>query len=77
MSKGQGLSLNTIVIAVLALIVLVVLVIIFTGKAGWFSKESVSCQNKGGECLAKGEQCSLPAGFYTCPDAAQVCCLGR
>lgn len=32
--KGQGLSLNVIIIAALALIVLVVLVVIFTGRAG-------------------------------------------
>ncbi len=34
MKKGQGLSLNVIIIAALALIVLVVLVAIFTGKMG-------------------------------------------
>ena len=31
--KGQGLSLNVIIIAALALIVLVVLIVIFTGRA--------------------------------------------
>lgn len=34
--KGQGLSLNVIIIAALALIVLVVLVAIFTGQIGGF-----------------------------------------
>ncbi len=34
--KGQGLSLNVIIIAALALIVLVVLVVIFTGRIGVF-----------------------------------------
>ena len=42
--RGQGLSLNVIIIAALALIVLVVLVVIFTGRIGVFqsgvSKES-------------------------------------
>ncbi len=35
-NKGQGLSLNVIIIAALALIVLVVLVAIFTGQIGGF-----------------------------------------
>ena len=35
--KGQGLSLNVIIIAALALIVLVVLVVIFTGQIGKFT----------------------------------------
>ena len=34
MKKGQGLSLNVIIIAAIALIVLVVLVAIFTGRMG-------------------------------------------
>ncbi len=37
-SKGQGLSLNVIIIAALALIVLVVLVVIFTGRIGIFEQ---------------------------------------
>ena len=36
--KGQGLSLNVIIIAALALIVLVVLVMVFTGRIGSFEK---------------------------------------
>ena len=36
--KGQGLSLNVIIVAALALIVLVVLIAIFTGRAGVFKK---------------------------------------
>ena len=36
--KGQGLSLNVIIIAALALIVLVVLVVVFTGRIGIFEQ---------------------------------------
>ncbi len=36
--RGQGLSLNVIIIAALALIVLVVLVVIFTGRIGVFER---------------------------------------
>lgn len=36
--KGQGLSLNVIIIAALALIVLVVLIMVFTGRIGIFER---------------------------------------
>ena len=36
--RGQGLSLNVIIIAALALIVLVILVVVFTGGIGRFEK---------------------------------------
>ena len=36
--KGQGLSLNVIIIAALALIVLVVLIMVFTGRIAVFEK---------------------------------------
>lgn len=36
--QGQGLSLNTVIIAALALIVLVVLILIFTGRISVFQK---------------------------------------
>ena len=36
--KGQGLSLNVIIVAALALIVLVVLVAVFTGRIGIFER---------------------------------------
>lgn len=38
--KGQGLSLNVIIIAALALIVLVVLIVVFTGRIAIFDRES-------------------------------------
>jgi len=36
--KGQGISINTIIIAAIALIVLVVLIAIFTGRIGSFGQ---------------------------------------
>ena len=36
-NKGQGLSINTIILAALAVVVLVVLIAIFTGRLGMFS----------------------------------------
>ena len=52
--KGQGLSINAIILAAIALIVLVVLVAIFTGRLGLFSKglgEATSCDQI---CKARG-----------------------
>ena len=37
--KGQGLPMNTIVIAAIVLIVLVVIIMIFTGSMGGFTRE--------------------------------------
>ena len=57
--KGQGLSLNTIVIAAIALIVLVVLIFIFSGKIKVFGRSSESCNTAGGVCDKNvySEQC--------------------
>ena len=49
MTKAQGLSLNTIIIAALVLIVLVVLVVIFSGKMGSFVTNVESCDSKNGK----------------------------
>ena len=49
--KAQGLSLNTIIVAIVVLIVLVVLIMIFTGYFGSrFTPEVTSCRNAGGSC---------------------------
>ena len=52
--RGQGISINTIIIAVIALVVLVVLVAIFTGRLAIFSKgvsETTTCDQL---CKARG-----------------------
>ena len=56
--KGQGLSLNVIIVAALALIVLVVLIVVFTGRIAVFDKgvgaegdtELVKMRIKYGDC---------------------------
>lgn len=58
--KGQGISLNVIIIAALGLLVLVVLAIIFTGRTGIFVKESDKCTVKygsSGSCVDTEDQC--------------------
>ena len=51
--KGQGLSLNVIIIAAIVLIVLVVLWAIFTGRMGTFTKEVVKCRGGDQNCMSR------------------------
>lgn len=55
MRKGQGLSINTIIIAAIALVVLIVLWVIFTGRMGVFStglqEVEKNCKD---QCIAAG-----------------------
>lgn len=48
--KAEGLTLQTIVVAVLVLVVLVVLIYIFANKIGGVRTELDSCAAKGGVC---------------------------
>ena len=75
MKKGQGLSLNVIIVAVLCLIVLVVLIFVFSGKMGEFGERTKGCVAQGGVCKSEG-QCSGPT-FKTddCTQTNQVCCI--
>ncbi len=51
--KAQGMSLNTVIIAIIVLVVLVVLVMIFTGYFGKvFTPGVQSCVARGGVCEA-------------------------
>lgn len=88
--KGQGLPLNTIIIAAIVLIVLVVLWAIFTGRMGVFSK-GVSDVTKGEGCVEAGgvikleteggcnEACPAIYGNFKDISTGQVCCrpVGR
>ncbi len=50
--KGQGLPMNTIVIAAIVLIVMVVLIYIFVGGMSQTTTKLGSCAEKGGRCSA-------------------------
>jgi hypothetical protein len=82
--KGQGLSLNAIVIAALVLIVLVVLVMIFTGRLGVFNQgiDKDACETVGGHWETR---ITVTDGVANCPDGmekmmipsttvGQICC---
>ena len=79
MAKGQGISLNAIIIAALALLVLVVLAMVFTGRLGVFTQEAKSCATMGGTCVADEIDCSgeeeRVMSRYSCTDETSVCCL--
>ena len=77
--KGQGLSLNTIVIAAIVMIVLIVLIMIFTGRLSIFSqlfgKVDESCGARGGKWCDIGvvEECAAVNGVKeTLPN--KICC---
>jgi hypothetical protein len=84
MKKGQGISLNVIVIAAIALLVLVLLSVIFVGRIGQFGTKSSECEEKGGKCY-DGVICpAMPGKTLTkfpgskCPtqdNQPRVCCI--
>jgi hypothetical protein len=80
MAKGQGISINMIIVAAIALIVLVVLAVIFLGRFGIFSTQSLDCESQGGHCVVG----ACPTGshgyaVWVCPKtgagASQTCCI--
>ena len=77
--RGQGLSLNTIIVAIVVLIVLVVLIMIFTGYFGTrFTPAVTSCQSSGGtcetECGVDAFGNDIPQLNALCPVQGDVCC---
>jgi len=64
MSKGQGISINVIIIAAIALIILVILATLVIRSGGLLNK-GTSCSSTGGSCQ------SLDASGK-CPDSSQI-----
>jgi len=58
--KGQGLSINLVIIAVIGLIVMVILIAVFSGNIGKTEKGLAACSTIGGVCAD-----SKPAGDYS------------
>ncbi len=52
--RGQGISINVIVIAAIALLVLVILSVLVLRSVGPV-KEGTSCQQLGGRCVIEGD----------------------
>lgn len=57
MKRGQGISMNVIIIAAIALLVLVVLSVIFLTRTGIWSRETVNCRVQGGSCVSTADDC--------------------
>lgn len=81
--KGQGISITTIIIAVLGLIVLVVLVLIFTGQIGKFGKgvdsQKAGCVDLGGVWQTSDVACADQVFIITDSDdraahRSEICC---
>ena len=52
--KGQGLPLNTIIIAIIVIVVLVIIILIFTGQLGTFAQTAnrdQACRDLQGQCV--------------------------
>jgi hypothetical protein len=81
--KGQGISLNVIIIAAIALLVLVILSVIFMGRMGVFGEKSKDCQTQGGKCAAVNSNCGegdtadypTPYSAWDCPNTGETCCI--
>jgi hypothetical protein len=80
--KGQGISINVIVVAAIALLVLVVLAVVFIGRVDIFSRSSSSCNSYSGastcaETCGEGsaEDFKAPYPTLSCPNEGEVCCI--
>lgn len=65
--KAVGISIQTIIIAVIALIVLVIIVAVFSDKISFFGQNTVSCEAKGGRCAEQNAD-----GDYVCDSANEI-----
>jgi hypothetical protein len=73
--KGQGISINTIVIAAVAVIVLIVLAAILVSQSSRFSRTVSNCEEVGGTCKLD-TKCADPVdGFHKVTKDA-VCLKG-
>ena len=73
-TKSQGLPITTIVIAALGLAVLLVLIIMFTYGSANFSKSTLTCESKGGQCTPQSD-CQYQKTSFTCPKKEDICCI--
>ena len=81
--KGQGLPLNTIIIAILVVVVLVVVILIFVGSMSGVTKtlkgntpQSDTCIQKGGSCVPTS-LCQENLGYEKVPNTDNTCASGQ
>ncbi len=76
--KAQGLSINTIIVAIIALAVLVVLIVIFTGGIGNFAFWVNDCGSAANhKCDTGCDTGYIPDPTFKCKgaDEGKKCCL--
>lgn len=76
-SKGQGLSVQTLVIIALGILVLISAILAYNKVSGGVIPTVTDCGNQGGECRSSclpGEQTNLQA---TSCQEGQRCCMPR
>lgn len=69
--KGQGISINTIIITAIALLVLIILAVLVARSGGMASK-GTSCISKGGICKEICDHDRIVG--VTCPEVGHTCC---
>ena len=75
--KGQGLSLNTVIIASIVLVVFVVLILIFTGGISPFIPQTKSCTGRQGHCDRSCQPSEFSIEGTDCAETGDVCCISR
>jgi len=91
--KAQGLSITTIIVAVIGLIIVIVLIAIFTGRIGGFSvglDESKTCKSvcdgiskkyepgaNIAACAAKDDERIISGSFFDVAEGNTCCCYGK
>jgi len=73
MTKAQGLSMQTIVVAAIVIIVLIILIVIFSGKMNIFGEGTDDCASKGGECKSSCGAGEALVPSSNCPDKTRCC----
>ncbi len=78
--KGQGISINVIIIAAIALLVLVILAVLLL-RSGSSVADGTSCTGIGGQCspscgdLGDGTKIYAPHPTAGCVNAGDKCCI--
>ena len=72
--KAQGLSLETIIIAIIVLLVLVIIGYIFATQIGKTQNKITDCIARGGSCESVCEYPNFAIAATSCDKPGQVCC---
>jgi hypothetical protein len=77
MTRAQGLSIETIIIAALLLMVLIIVGTLVVRQGVTFGKGTSACESQDGKCLATVTDCVQNGGqplSLVCPQDKPACC---